>query len=97
MEISMDHRTLLSLVAATALYAVPAAAVTVSNTAGKQIQISVENNGSPIKTKVIAAGKSVTFDCKSGCGVGGPWQGVEWAKGDETLKTDGKTISSNAM
>jgi hypothetical protein len=58
------------------------------------MKLGISHVGSPLQTKDLAAGKSVTFDCNDGCGLSGPWQGVEWAKGDAKFETDGKTISS---
>jgi len=88
---------LLIAVASLPLFSIPAAAITVANDGKSNIKLGIEQNGSPMETKDIAAGKSVTFNCESGCGLSGPWQGVEWAKGDETFKTDGKTISGGAL
>lgn len=91
----MDHRTLLFLALSAPLLAVPAAAVTVNNTGKTDIKLGIENNGAPKRSETVAAGKSVTFECKSGCGLSGPWLGVEWAKDKQTFTTDGKTIDSN--
>jgi hypothetical protein len=90
----MHYRTLLLLVASAPLFAVPALAVTVSNTGKTDIKLGIENNGAPKRSEELPAGKSVTFDCKSGCGLSGPWLGVEWAKDKQTFTTDGKTIDT---
>jgi hypothetical protein len=85
--------TLKMLVAGAALLATAgtAAAVTVKNNSDAEISIGVDW-GDKAEVKNVAAGKSVSFDCKDGCGVTGPW-GFSWmAKGDETIPTDGKSL-----
>jgi hypothetical protein len=85
--------TLKILAAATAfvLMAGPAAAVTVKNNSAAEITIGVDW-GSKEKVETIAAGKSVTVDCKEGCGISGPW-GFSWkASGDDEITTDGVSL-----
>jgi hypothetical protein len=85
--------TLKLLAGATAflLMAGPAAAVTVKNTSNAEITIGVDW-GSKEKVEKIPAGKSVTFECKDGCGVTGPW-GFSWkASGDDEIVTDGTAL-----
>jgi hypothetical protein len=73
------------------LIAGPAAAVTVNNTSNAEISIGVDW-GSKEKAETIPAGKSVTFECKDGCGVSGPWSFSWMAKGDDVITTDGKPL-----
>ena len=85
--------TLKLLAAATALVLIagPAAAVTVKNTSNAEITVGV-NWGNKTKVETVAAGKSVSFESKDGCGVTGPW-GFSWmAKGDDVIPTDGKSL-----
>ena len=85
--------TLKLLAGATAflLMAGPAAAVTVKNTSNAEITIGVDW-GSKEKVETVPAGKSVTFECKDGCGVTGPW-GFSWkASGDDEIVTDGTAL-----
>jgi hypothetical protein len=68
-----------------------AAAVTVTNNSDEEIKIGVDR-GSSEKVETIGAGKSAKLDCKDQCGVTGPW-GFSWmAKGDDTIKTNGKSL-----
>jgi hypothetical protein len=77
--------------AALALIATPAAAVTVKNSSSGEITIGVDT-GNKEKIETIAAGKSVKLDCKEGCGVTGPW-GFSWmASGDDEIDTDGTAL-----
>lgn len=85
--------TLRLLVGTGALLAlvVPAAAVTVKNTSDAEVSIGIDW-GDKTKVENIAAGKSVSFECKEGCGVTGPW-GFSWmAKGDDVIPTNGKSL-----
>jgi len=85
--------TLKLLAGATAflLMAGPAAAVTVKNTSNAEITIGVDW-GSKEKVETVPAGKSVTVECKDGCGVTGPW-GFSWkASGDDEIVTDGTAL-----
>jgi len=84
-------------VAATAAFtlamAAPASAVTVKNTSSGEFTIGIDF-GSSEKIETIAAGKEVTFDCKDGCGVTGPW-GFSWmAKGDDVISSSGQSLVS---
>jgi hypothetical protein len=85
--------TLKLLAGATAflLMAGPAAAVTVKNTSNAEITIGIDWS-SKEKVETVPAGKSVTVECKDGCGVTGPW-GFSWmvAEGD-TITTDGSSL-----
>jgi hypothetical protein len=84
----MQGSTLLMGTAALLLAATPAAAVTVKNASNAEITIGVDW-GSKEKVETIPAGKSVTVDCKDGCGISGPW-GFSWkAAGDDEITTDG--------
>ncbi|MFZ1988144.1 MAG: hypothetical protein WAW96_00090, partial [Alphaproteobacteria bacterium] len=82
---------LLSAITAFLLIAGPAAAVTVKNTSSAEISIGVDW-GSKEKVETIPAGKSVSFECKDGCGVSGPWSFSWMAKGDDTITTDGTSL-----
>ena len=74
-----------------ALLVVPASAVTVKNSSAAEITISIDM-GDKEKVEKVAAGKSVEFDCKGGCGVTGPW-GFSWmASGDDEIETDGTPL-----
>ena len=76
---------------ALALLAVPAAAITVKNSSAGEITIGIDT-GDKEKIETIAAGKSVKFDCKGGCGVTGPW-GFSWmASGDDEIDTNGTSL-----
>jgi mevalonate pyrophosphate decarboxylase len=77
--------------AALALLAGPAAAVTVKNTSKAEVSIGIDW-GNKEKAEKIPAGKSVSFECKDGCGVTGPWAFSWMAKGDDTITTDGKSL-----
>jgi hypothetical protein len=73
------------------LLAGPAAAVTVKNTSGKEISIGIDRGGKSQVDKV-PAGKFVTFECKDGCGVTGPW-GFSWmARDSDSFSTNGKSM-----
>ena len=72
-------------------YAGPAAAVTVKNTSNAEITVGVDW-GSKEKVETIPAGKSVTVDCKDGCGISGPWSFSWMAAGDDEITTDGKSL-----
>jgi hypothetical protein len=77
--------------AAFVLLAAPAAAVTVKNNSNAEITIGVDW-GSKEKVETIPAGKSVTVECKEGCGVTGPW-GFSWkASGNDEIVTDGTAL-----
>lgn len=89
----MSTAKTLATAAALLMMAGPALAVTVENTSDKEISIGVDW-GSKEEVKTIAAGKSMTFDCKEGCGVTGPW-GFSWmASGDDKFSTNGKSMIS---
>lgn len=84
-------RMFLVLAAAVALSAGPASAVTVSNSSDSEISIGIDH-GSKENVQQVPAGKSISFDCKDGCGVTGPW-GFSWmAHGDNSFKTNGKSL-----
>ncbi len=69
----------------------PASAVTVKNTSSGEFTIGIDY-GSEEKIDTIAAGKDVTFECKDGCGVTGPW-GFSWfAKGDDVISSNGQAL-----
>lgn len=69
----------------------PAAAVTVKNTSSGEFTIGVDL-GNTEKVETIAAGKEVKVDCPEGCGVTGPW-GFSWfAKGGDTITSDGSPM-----
>jgi hypothetical protein len=90
-EETVSKPKLLAAVAAALLMAGPAAAVTVKNASKAEVTIGVDY-GSKEKVETIAAGKSVTFECKEGCGVTGPW-GFSWkASGDDEIVTDGTSL-----
>jgi len=80
--------------AALLLIAGPAAAVTVKNTSNAEITVGVDW-GSKEKVETVPAGKSVTFECKEGCGVSGPWSFFWMASGDDEITTDGKSLVTN--
>lgn len=85
-------RMFLALAAATSLFAGPALAVTVSNDSDKEITIGIDR-GSSENVQQVAAGKSVNLDCKEGCGVTGPW-GFSWmAQGNDSFKTNGRSLN----
>lgn len=86
-------KTLASSAAALLLLTGSAAAVTVKNTSTNEISIGVDY-GNKEEVKKVPAGKSVTFDCKDGCGVTGPWSFSWMAKGDDTFTTGGKSMIS---
>ncbi|MBS0232152.1 MAG: hypothetical protein JSR99_01560 [Proteobacteria bacterium] len=92
----MDYRTLLLVAVSAPLLAIPAGAVTVKNTGTTALKLGIETQGESSHSKDIdiAPGQTATFECKSGCGLSGPWEGLEWAKGDQNFTTDGKTIDS---
>ncbi len=77
--------------AALLLLAGPAGAVTVKNTRGKEITNGI-NYGSQGKVAKVPAGKSLSLDCKEGCGVTGPWSFSWMAKGSDTFTTNGKDL-----
>jgi hypothetical protein len=81
------------LVGAAAFVAIagPAAAVTVKNTSSADITIGIDY-GSKEKVETVPAGKSVTFECKDGCGVSGPWSFSWKASGDDVITTDGQSL-----
>jgi hypothetical protein len=94
---SLDRRNPVSFikifapVTALALLATPAAAITVKNSSAGEITIGIDM-GDKEKVETVAAGKSVKFDCKGGCGVTGPW-GFSWmASGDDEIETDGTAL-----
>jgi hypothetical protein len=69
----------------------PSTAVTVKNTSSTEVTVGVDW-GSKEKIETIPAGKSVSFDCKDGCGVTGPW-GFSWqAAGKDEITTDGTAL-----
>ena len=77
--------------AAFVLLAAPAGAVTVKNNSKAEITIGVDW-GSKEKIETIPAGKSVTVECKDGCGVTGPW-GFSWkASGNDEIVSDGTSL-----
>lgn len=69
----------------------PAAAVTVKNTASAEVTIGIDY-GDKEKVESIPAGKSVTFECKDGCGISGPWSFSWMAKGDDEITTNGQSL-----
>lgn len=86
-------KTLAASTAALLLLTGSAAAVTVENTSNKEFTIGVDW-GNKEEVKKVPAGKSVSFDCKEGCGVTGPWYFSWMAKGDDTITSDGKSLIS---
>ncbi len=83
-------KSLVSALAATALLATPAAAVSVENTGAQEFKIGVDY-GNLEEVKAVSAGKIAKFDCAEGCGVTGPW-GYSWmASGDDALSSDGSS------
>lgn len=77
--------------AALALQATAAAAVTVTNTDSKDHKIAI-TWAKKQTVEPVAAGKSIKFDCPEDCGVSGPW-GFSWmAKGNDTITTNGKSL-----
>jgi len=90
----MHGSTLLMGAAALLLIAGPAAAVTVKNASKSEITIGVDW-GSKEKVETIPAGKSVTVDCKDGCGISGPWSFSWKASGDDEITTDGTSLVTN--
>jgi hypothetical protein len=77
--------------AALALTATAASAVTVKNTDSKDHKIAITWANKQV-VEPVAAGKSLKFDCPEDCGVSGPW-GFSWmAKGNDTITTNGKDL-----
>ncbi len=70
-----------------------AGAVTVKNESAAEVTIGVDW-GSKEKVETIPAGKSVTFECKEGCGVSGPWAFSWRAAGDDVITTNGQSLIS---
>ncbi len=71
--------------------------MTVKNTSGKEITIGINYGCQAKVAKVpagnkVPAGKSLSFDCKEGCGVTGPWSFLWMAKGSDTFTTNGKDL-----
>ena len=87
----MNTSQILAVATVLVLMAGPATAVTVKNTSNAEITIGVDW-GSKEKVETVPAGKSVTVECKDGCGVTGPW-GFSWkASGDDEIVTDGTAL-----
>ncbi len=81
----------LTLAAATMLIAGAATAVTVKNTSTADVTIGIDW-GAKDKVETVPATKSVSFECKDGCGVTGPW-GFSWmAAGNDEIVTDGRSL-----
>ena len=75
----------------TVAIAAPAAAVTVKNNSAGEFTVGVDC-GNEEKVETIAAGKEVKIDCKDGCAVTGPW-GFSWfAKGGDTISSNGQAL-----
>jgi hypothetical protein len=88
---AQDLIVFLAALAALALSATAASAVTVKNTDAKDHEIAVTWANKQI-LKTVPAGKSVKLDCPDDCGVSGPW-GFSWmAKGNDTITTNGKDL-----
>jgi hypothetical protein len=86
-------RTAMSSAVALLILAAPAAAVTVKNTGGKPFEIGIDY-GAKSTVQNVPADKAVTFQCKEGCGVSGPW-GFSWlAKGDDSFTSNGQSLST---
>ena len=73
--------------------ATEAGAVTVKNESNAEVTIGIDW-GSKEKVETIPAGKSVTFECKDGCGVSGPWAFSWRAAGDDVITTNGQSLIS---
>ena len=48
--------------------------------------------GAKSTVEKVPAGKSVTFECKDGCGVTGPWGFSRIAKGGDTFTSNGQSM-----
>jgi hypothetical protein len=68
-----------------------AGAVTVKNESNAEVTIGIDW-GSKEKVETIPAGKSVTFECKDGCGISGPWAFSWRAAGDDVITTNGQSL-----
>ena len=85
------YAKLLTATAALFLVAGPAAAATVKNTDSSEITIGIDHGDKEL-TKTVGAGDSVKLDCKDACGVTGPW-GFSWfAKGGDTISSNGQAL-----
>jgi len=81
----------LTLAAAGMLIAGAATAVTVKNTGKSDVTIGIDW-GATEKVETVPAAKSVTFECKEGCGVTGPWGFSQMASGNDEIITDGRPL-----
>jgi hypothetical protein len=81
----------LTLAAAGMLIAGAATAVTVKNTSKSDVTIGIDW-GHQEKVETVPAAKSVSFECKEGCGVTGPWGFSQMASGTDEISTDGKIL-----
>ncbi|MBN8912100.1 MAG: hypothetical protein J0H65_08590 [Rhizobiales bacterium] len=88
----MTIKTSLIAVAAAALIATPAAALTIENQDKAELKVGIDE-GNVEHVESIAAGKTgdLSAKCKEGCGLTGPW-GFSWmAKpGDKLVFKDAK-------
>ena len=75
------------------LAAIPVAALTIKNTSSKEVSVAVDN-GTDEKVYQIPAGSSVDVkeDCRSDCGVTGPWGYSRMLSQTDTLETDGGSL-----
>ena len=87
------HKQIIIAAAAAFALTAPAGAVTVKNVANAEVTIGVDY-GNQEKIMKIPAGKEVTFDCKDGCGISGPWEFSWRAKGNDTITTNGQSLIS---
>jgi hypothetical protein len=91
------------LVAAGALLATPAAALTIENQDKAELKVGIDE-GNVEHVESIAAGKTgdLTAKCKEGCGLTGPW-GFSWMAqpGDKLVfkdaKLNGATVTEGAV
>lgn len=85
------HVRILMATAALVVAAGSATAATVKNTGGSEFTIGVDM-GDKEKIEKVAAGKSVSLDCKDGCGVTGPWGFSWWLADGGTISSDGSSM-----
>ena len=81
----------LTLAAAGMLIAGAATAVTVKNTGKTDFTIGIDMGNSE-KVETVPATKSVTFECKDGCGVTGPWSYSILASNTDEIASDGRPL-----
>jgi hypothetical protein len=87
------HKHIFIAAAAAFALTAPAGAVTVKNVSAGEVTIGIDW-GNKEKVEKIPAGKEVTFECKDGCGISGPWEFSWRAKGNDVITTDGQSLIS---